>query len=128
MSEKNQTERRWLLRLQSAFVLPLARGIFLVVALGCLLAVIGGSLYLVYLQTSIAGQPATIPVPAPYQGSAAPVDRTERMVDLAAIGIRLRPPANIRFAVAAATLTEPPGRWACRRQSARSRPPRLAAR
>ena len=108
MSETGQPGRQLGLRLQSALVLPLARGLYLAVALGCLLAVFGGVLYLVYLQTTIAGQPQTLPVPPAYDGGGVSAPSSERVVDLARVGARLDPPANIRFAVSAGTLTEPP--------------------
>lgn len=109
MSETGQSGRKLGLRLQSALVLPLARGIYTVVALGCLLAVMGGALYLVYLQTSIASHPTTLPVPPPYQGDGVSVAPSDRVVDLARVGARLDPPANIRFSVTTGPLTEPPG-------------------
>ena len=108
MSETGQPGRQLGLRLQSALVLPLARGLYLAVALGCLLAVFGGVLYLVYLQTTIAGQPRTLPVPPAYDGGGVSAPSSERVVDLARVGARLDPPANIRFAVSTGTLTEPP--------------------
>ena len=107
MSESESLGRRWFLRLQSAYVLPLARGIYVLIALGCLLAVIAGALYLVYLQTSIAGGPTSNPLPPPYQGSLKSIDRSDRVVDIDTVGSRLEPPANIRFAVSAGTITEP---------------------
>lgn len=108
MRDGSQSGRGWLLGVQSAFVLPLARGIFLLVALGCLIGVIGGTAYLVYLRASIASEPMEMPVPPPYQGSNPGVDRSKRVVDLAAIGTRLEAPANIRLSVTAGTITEPP--------------------
>ena len=108
MSETGQSGRQLGLRLQSALVLPLARGIYTVVALGCLLAVMGGALYLVYLQTSIASHPTTLPVPPPYQADGVALAPRDRVVDLAGIGARLEPPANIRLAVVTPTLHTPP--------------------
>ncbi|MFZ0790690.1 MAG: hypothetical protein WAM94_13855, partial [Chromatiaceae bacterium] len=108
MNGSERTGRRWFLRLQSAFVLPLARGIYLLVALGCLLAIIGGALYLVFLQTSIASRPTTVAVPPPYQGHGTVVEPSDRTVDLAVVGKRFEPPTNVRFQVAPSTLTEPP--------------------
>jgi len=108
MSKTGQPGRQWALRLQSALVLPLARGIYLVVALLCLLAVTAGALYLVYLQTSIASEPKMLPVPPPYEGDGVSAPHSDRVVDLARVGARLDPPANIRFSVTAGPMTEPP--------------------
>ncbi len=108
MIGSERTGRRWFLRLQSAFVLPLARGIYLLVALGCLLAIIGGTLYLVFLQTSIASRPTTVAVPPLYQGYGTVVEPSDRTADLAVVRKRFEPPTNVRFQVAPATLTEPP--------------------
>jgi hypothetical protein len=96
------------LRLQSAYVLPLARGVYLLIAVVCLLTVIGGILYAVYLQASTASQPATVALPPPYQGSAAVTQSSPREVDLAVVGSRLVSPTNIRFVLAAGTITAPP--------------------
>lgn len=107
MSDTDQSRRQWFLRLQSAYVLPLARGIYLMIALGCLLAMIGGILFAVYLQALIANPPSTVPVPPPYRGSVPTVQLPAAKVDLALVGARLDPPTNIRFVVTAATINEP---------------------
>ena len=65
MSDGDQPGRRWFLRMQSTYVLPLARGICLLIALACLIAAIGGIGYVVFLQASILAQPASVPVPPP---------------------------------------------------------------
>ena len=108
MKESDRSGKRWFLQIQSTYVLPLARGIYLLIALACLLTVIGGVIFAVYLQTSIARQPSTVPVPTPYQGTATVGDTSAPEVDLAVIGNRLEPPTNIRFVVTARTITKPP--------------------
>ncbi len=108
MSGNDPVGRRWFLRLQSAYVLALARGIYLVIALGCLLAVFGGLVYVGYLQATTAGQPETVPIPPPYQGTETPVAPSDRTLDLAVIGKRFAPPTNVRFQVASSTWTVPP--------------------
>ncbi len=107
MSDSHNARRQWILRLQSAFVLPLARGIYLLVALGCLLAVIGGAIFVAFLQASAAGQPAMEPLPPPYRATSAVKDIPARDVDLAAIEGRLEAPAEVRFSVTTGTITAP---------------------
>lgn len=108
MSGTESAGRQWGLRLQSAFVLPLARGIYLAIAVGCLLTVIGGALYLAFLQATTVGEPALVPVPPAYEGDAATRGPGERTLDLAVATKRFEPPTKVRFQVASSTLTEPP--------------------
>jgi hypothetical protein len=108
MKERDGPGRRWFYLLQSMYVLPIARGIYLLIALASLLAVIGGSVFAIYLQTSIASRPTTIPVPPSFSGAAVAADPSTRKVDLARVGARLEPPTNIRFVTTTGTLTEPP--------------------
>ena len=89
MSDSDQPGRRWFLQMQSAYVLPLARGICLLIALACLVMAIGGIGYAVLLQASITGQPAPIPVPPPYQDAepaeadgAGPAEGDDSMAEL----------------------------------------------
>jgi hypothetical protein len=108
VNARERMGRRWFLRLQSAFVLPLARGIYLLVALGCLLVVIGGTLYVLVLKGSVATEPTLAGLPQPYQGAEVAVGPSERTLDLALVGMRFEPPTNVRLLVTAGTLTEPP--------------------
>jgi hypothetical protein len=108
MTDSDQPGRRWFLRMQSVYVLPLARGICLLIALACLIAVIGGISYVVFLQASIVGQPTPIPVPPPYQDSEPAEAVSDRAIDLAVVQSRLEPPTNIRFVTTIGAITEPP--------------------
>lgn len=108
MSETDRQGRRWLLRLQSALVLPIARGVYLLIALTCLVVVIGGILYVVFLQASTVGQPTLVAVPPADQVSEPRVDASDRAVDLALVQARLEPPSAVRFNVTAGTLSAPP--------------------
>ena len=93
--------------LPSVFVLPVARVIYLIIALLSLLAVVGGIVFAIYLQLSTAGQPRTIPVPPPYQGSLSVPNPPLDAVDLSVVAARLNPPTNVRFAVTAGTISTP---------------------
>jgi hypothetical protein len=106
MKDSDGPGRRWFYIVQSMYVLPIARGIYLLIALVSLLAMIGGSVFAVYLQTSIASRPETIPVPPSYSGAAVTVDASARTVDLARVGARLGPPTNIRFVATTGIITE----------------------
>jgi len=91
----------------SVFVLPVARAIYLFIALISLLVVVGGIVFAVFLQLSTAGQPRTIAVPPPYQGSLSVPDPPLEALDLAVVGARLKPPTNIGFAVTTGTISTP---------------------
>lgn len=108
MSGNDRVGRQWFPRLQSAYVLSVARGIYLVIALGSLLAVLGGLVYVGYLLATIAGQPETVPIPPSYQGTETPLSPSDRTLDLAVVGQRFEPPTNVRFQVASSTWTVPP--------------------
>lgn len=99
MNGSDQTWRQWLIRLQSAYALPLARNVYLLIALGGLITVGGGAVYLVYLKASVL----SFSVPGAEKAKA-----TERSVDLALVGDRFEPPRNVGFEVTAAPFTEPP--------------------
>ena len=107
MKDGDPPKRQWLLRLQSAYVLPLARGIYLLIALACLVTVIGGGLYVLILQASSAGTPAQEPLPPVYQGSSGSSNLPAREIDLAAVERRLTAPGDIAFSVATGTISEP---------------------
>ncbi len=106
--EDGKSGRRWVLQFQSAYVLPLARGIYLLIALACLAAVVGGIGYAIYLQVSVGDPPSLVEVPPPYQGSGPVGQMTDSAVDLGLVQSRLEPPTNIRFVVTVGTLSEPP--------------------
>ena len=108
MNETEGQGRRWLLRLQSALVLPIARGVYLLIAMTCLVVVIGGILYVVFLQVSTVGQPALVAVPPADQAGEPLLDASDRAVDLALVQARLEPPSAVRFNVTAGTLSAPP--------------------
>ena len=107
MKDGDAPKRQWLLRLQSAYVLPLARGIYLVIALACLVTIIGGGLYILILQASTTGKPAQEPLPPAYQGSSVSPNLPPREIDLAAIQRRLAAPDRIRFSVTTGPITAP---------------------
>ena len=100
-------ESRLLNSIPSIFVLPVARAIYLFIALVSLLTVVGGILYVIYLQISAAGQPRKVPVPPPYQGSLAVPTIPPGNFDLELVQARLNPPTNIRFVVTAETVSTP---------------------
>jgi hypothetical protein len=100
-------EPRSLNNLPSVLVLPIARAIYLFIAVLSLLALVGGILFVAYLQASTAGSPSTVPLPPPYQGSAAFPNMLTSNLDLSLVQARLRPPTNIRFVVTAGTITNP---------------------
>lgn len=108
MNETDRQGRRWLLRLQSALVLPIARGVYLLIALTCLVVVIGGIFYVVFLQASTVGQPKLVAVPPADQAGEPLLDASDRAVDLALVQARLEPPSAVRFNVTAGTLSAPP--------------------
>ncbi len=108
MSDSHQPGRRWFLQMQSAYVLSLARGICLLIALACLVMAIGGISYAVFLQASITGQPAPITVPPPYQDTEPAETAVDRAIDLTVVQSRLEPPTNIRFVATVDAITEPP--------------------
>jgi hypothetical protein len=107
MSDTEARGRQWLLRLQSAFVLPIARGLYLLIAVASLVTVIGGLLYVAFLQASVTAEPTMAPVPEPFTGAAPAVDTSARSVDLNLVGKRLAPPTNLRFVVDVATVSKP---------------------
>jgi len=107
MSTNDAPRLRWLLRLQSAYVLPLARGIYLFVALASLLAVMGGVLYVLYLLATAAAKPSLAPLPPAFQQSEEGVEAPPREMDLAVVERRLDPPTDVRFYVATGTITAP---------------------
>ena len=97
----------WLLRIQNAF-LPLAKGIYLLVAIGSLITVIGGSLFALYMQSVIALPVKTVAVPPPYSESPANVGNTPvPTMDLFLVSNHLAPPTNIKFVVTIDTITTP---------------------
>ena len=122
VKNSDQPTQQWFLRLQSAYVLPLARGVYLLIAVVCLLTVIGGVLYAVYLQASTASQPTMVAVPPPYQGGAAVTQPSAREMNLAVVGSRLVSPTNIRFVLVAGTIATPPRRRGCPRALRRRHP------
>lgn len=107
MSDRHNSVRQWILRMQSAFVLPLARGIYLLVALACLLTVIGGVLFVVFLQASTLGQPSMKSLPPPYQATSTFGDLPPREIDVAVIEERLAAPDGLQFAVTIGIIKEP---------------------
>lgn len=108
MNETEGLGPRWLLRLQSAYVLPLARGIYLLLALGCLLAVIAGILFILYLQAATARGPALVQMPPPYRAAVPTAAVPEPGMDLGLVRTHLDPPSNIRFVVTTDALTAAP--------------------
>jgi hypothetical protein len=97
----------WLLRIQNAF-LPLAKGIYLLVAVVSLITVIGGSLFVLYLQSVISLPVRTVSVPPPYSESPAKLGNTPvPAMDLSLVSNHLAPPTNIRFKVTIDTITAP---------------------
>ncbi|TVQ95160.1 MAG: hypothetical protein EA400_00225 [Chromatiaceae bacterium] len=112
MNESDAPKRQWLLRLQSAYVLPLARGVYLLIALACLVTIVGGALYVLLLQASAAGTPTQEPLPPAYRGTAVSPDLPAREIDLAAVQRRLAAPEQILFAVTTGPITEPPAEGA----------------
>jgi len=107
MENGGDSRQRWFHRIQSLYVLPLARGMYLLIALVSLLVVVGGSIYALYLQAVIASQPSSVPIPPPYQESGSPVAATAQTLDIGLVGSRLEPPTNIRLNVRAGTITAP---------------------
>jgi hypothetical protein len=104
---KNGDGPDWLVRIQNTF-LPLAKGIYIVAALGSLLTVIGGAAFILYLQSVIARPPKTVPIPPPYADSAAQSGgATAQEMDFALVDKRLVPPENVRFNVTIGTITAP---------------------
>lgn len=101
-------EPRLFNRFPSVLVLPVARAIYLFIALISLVVVAGGIVFAVYLQLSTAGQPRTIPVPPPYQGSLSVPNPPLEALDLSVVGARLKPPTSIRFVVTAGVIATPP--------------------
>lgn len=107
MNDGHTRGRQWILRVQSAFVLPLARGIYLLVALACLLTVIGGIIYVAFLQASAASQPTLETLPPAYQESGTIDESPPREVDLSVIEDHLAAPGGLRFSVTIGTITAP---------------------
>jgi hypothetical protein len=107
VSKSDEPKRGWLLRLQSTYVLPLARGIYLVIALLALVTMIGGGAYVLFLQASVGAEPGSLPLPPPYQGADPVATPSERSVDLALVQSRLEPPTKIQFVVTPGVITKP---------------------
>lgn len=107
MSDTSKPRRQWFLSIQSSYVLPLARGVYLLIALASLLAVISGIVYLLFLKASVSGEPALEPLPPAYQQSGDGVDMPPRDVDPKVVEQRLDAPSGIRFTVTAGTITAP---------------------
>jgi hypothetical protein len=107
LKDGDAPNRQWLLRLQSAYVLPLARGIYLIIALACLITVVGGGIYILFLQASTTGAPAQEPLPPTYQGSSTSRGLPAREIDLDAIERRLAVPDNVKFSVTKGPIREP---------------------
>ncbi|NEX16815.1 MAG: hypothetical protein C1943_09340 [Halochromatium sp.] len=105
MSDGYTRGRQWILRVQSAFVLPLARGIYLLVALACLFTVIGGIIYVAFLQASAASQPTLEPLPPAYQESGTIDEYPPYEIDLSVIEDHLAAPGGLRFLVTIGTIT-----------------------
>ena len=102
-----KARRQWLLTVQSAYVLPLARGIYLLIALGCLVTVVGGVLFVLFVQASASVEPSLEPLPPPYQGTETAVQLPERDVDISLVERRLNAPSNVRFVVSKGRFSEP---------------------
>ncbi len=83
---------RWFRRLQSDYVLSVARIFFLVAAVGSLIVVIGGLVFVLFLQTQTWQSPSQEPVPAV---SATP----HKPLDLDSLSAHLAPPKNIAIHV-----------------------------
>ena len=96
------------LRILSGVVLPTARTVYLLVALGSLLTVLGGIVYILILQASTAGQPTTRPLPPAYSGPAPSANTSDIRPDPGLVSARLDPPSDIRFVVTTNVLTAPP--------------------
>lgn len=86
----------------------MARGVYLLVAIGCMAAVAGGLLWVLLLQASTTGKPAQVAVPPPWQDTTPPPQLPPRELDLGMVGARLSPPAGIRFEVSVGPLSAPP--------------------
>lgn len=91
-------------RVQSFYVLPLARGIYLLIALLSLLSIIVGVVYLIFLQASLSVKPDTVAVPPPYQDVGLTQNAT---IDLSIVDKHLAPPQNIRFIVTLEAVSAP---------------------
>jgi len=126
MTDNGKPGRQLFLRLQSAYVLPLARAIYLLIAIACLVAVIGGAIYAAYLQASVSTPPALTPLPPPFQGSHVAPGTSVASMDLAAIGTRLAVPTNVRFVVTVGTITALPAQNAVLGHFVADTPNRLA--
>jgi|GEM_PF-1682629 len=94
-------------RIQSIYVLPLARGMYLLMALISLVTIIGGSIFAFYLQTLMSRQPSIVPIPPQYRETAPVADISTRTVDLTMVSARLEPPTNIRFIVTTGEIEAP---------------------
>jgi hypothetical protein len=108
MIKDNQAKQGLPLQVLSGVVLPTARTLYLLVALGSLLAVLGGIVYIVFLQASAAGQPTTRPLPPPHGGSPPSVNLSEIRPDSALLSERLHPPSDVRFHATSNVLVAPP--------------------
>jgi hypothetical protein len=100
--------RNWLLRLQSAFVLPLARTLYLSVALLSLIVGLGATAVLLWAFLTGSGQPTLQREPPPYQGSAVAPPAVARTLDLDTVRRHVGPPTDIRFVITSGPFSAPP--------------------
>ena len=108
MAKTDTPGRDWLLRLQSAFVLPLARTLYLSVAVLSLIVAIGAAAVLLWAFLTGAGQPKLEREPPPYRGSPAAAPAVSRTLDLDTVKRYVGPPTDIRFVITSGPLSEPP--------------------
>ena len=106
----NSSGRDWLLRLQSAFVLPLARTLYLSAAVLSLIVGLGAAAVLVWAAITGAGHPSLEPEPPPYRGSASAssAPAASRAMDLDTVRRHLGAPSDIRVIVTEGRFSAPP--------------------
>jgi hypothetical protein len=85
-------------RLSGFFLIPIAKIIYAVIAIVCLLAIVGGLIFIIYLQASTAMRPETVPVPPPYHepNPNASLPSNQKM-DINIVKNKISPPSKIKF-------------------------------
>ncbi len=85
-------------RLSGFFLIPMAKIIYAVLAVICLLAIVGGLIFLIFLQGSTAVAPVTVPIPPPYQEPTSSTStQSNGKIDINIVKNKITPPSKIKF-------------------------------
>ncbi len=85
-------------RLSGFFLIPIAKIIYAVIAIVCLLAIVGGLIFIIYLQASTAVRPETVPVPPPYHEPTPNASLpSNQKIDINIVKNKITPPSKIKF-------------------------------